>query len=56
MYLVDPDGMFVDYYGQTNTADQIMGSVMLHNAKLAKLKGETSWIPSLNFRSSASPS
>ncbi|XP_063987966.1 protein SCO1 homolog, mitochondrial [Diachasmimorpha longicaudata] len=46
MYLIDPDGMFVDYYGQTNSPDQIVDSVLLHNAKLEKLKGGNTWIPS----------
>lgn len=47
MYLVDPDGIFVDYYGQTNTAEQVMGSILLHKAKLNKLKNEGSWFPFL---------
>ncbi|KAH0550446.1 protein SCO1 homolog, mitochondrial [Cotesia glomerata] len=47
MYLIDPDGIFVDYYGQTNTAEQVMGSILLHKAKLNKLKNEDSWLPFL---------
>ncbi|XP_034942321.1 protein SCO1 homolog, mitochondrial [Chelonus insularis] len=46
MYLIDPEGYFVDYYGQSNTAEQVMGSVILHEAKLNKLKNGPSWIPS----------
>ncbi|CAG5103763.1 Similar to SCO1: Protein SCO1 homolog [Cotesia congregata] len=49
MYLVDPDGIFVDYYGQTNTAEQVMGSILLHKAKLNKLKNEGSWLPFLGI-------
>lgn len=33
MYLVDPDGNFVDYYGQNKSADDIYSSVMVHMAK-----------------------
>jgi len=33
MYLVNPDGDFVDYYGQTKLADMITNSVMMHMAK-----------------------
>ncbi|XP_015108861.1 protein SCO1 homolog, mitochondrial isoform X3 [Diachasma alloeum] len=50
IYLIDPDGMFVDYYGQTNSADQIVDSVLLHNAKLQRLKGEGSWLPTFSLK------
>jgi protein SCO1 len=33
MYLVDPDGNFVDYYGQSKNADEIYASVMVHMTK-----------------------
>lgn len=33
VYLVDPDGEFVDYYGQTKDADTITNSVILHMGK-----------------------
>lgn len=55
MYLVDPDGLFVDYYGQTNTAEQIMGSINLHKIKLAKIKGESTWIPEFLYKPSSAP-
>ncbi|XP_008547600.1 protein SCO1 homolog, mitochondrial isoform X1 [Microplitis demolitor] len=54
MYLVDPDGIFVDYYGQTNTAEQVMGSIMLHKTKLAKVKDETSWFPLVGLKETGS--
>uniref|UniRef100_A0A0C9RE52 Sco2_1 protein n=1 Tax=Fopius arisanus TaxID=64838 RepID=A0A0C9RE52_9HYME len=49
-YLIDPDGMFVDYYGQTNTPEQIVDSVLLHSIKLQKLKGESNWFPSWSLK------
>ena len=33
IYLLDPEGQFVDYYGQTKTADQIVTSVTLQMGK-----------------------
>ncbi|KAK2585373.1 hypothetical protein KPH14_010048 [Odynerus spinipes] len=30
IYLIDPEGLFVDYYGQTNTADQVVDSILLN--------------------------
>ena len=33
MYLIDPDGNFVDYYGQNKDADQIYSSITIHMAK-----------------------
>ncbi|KAK0156806.1 hypothetical protein PV328_012281, partial [Microctonus aethiopoides] len=49
-YLIDPDGFFVDYYGQSNTYDRISISILLHMAKLARIKGEKSLWPSFNFK------
>ena len=33
IYLLDPEGQFVDYYGQTKTAEQIVTSVKLQMGK-----------------------
>ena len=33
VYLINPDGEFVDYYGQTKDKDQIVTSTMLHMAR-----------------------
>ena len=37
MYLVDPDGNFVDYYGQNKTAEEIYNSVMIHMTKYKQI-------------------
>lgn len=37
IYLINPDGEFVDYYGQTKTSDQILTSVSLQMAKYEQL-------------------
>lgn len=52
MYLVDPEGLFVDYYGQSNTPDQVVASVMLHEEKARRLRGEITWLPSLGIKQS----
>ncbi|XP_054009543.1 protein SCO1 homolog, mitochondrial [Hylaeus anthracinus] len=49
IYLVDPDGLFVDYYGQTHTAEQISHSVYLNKTKFDVGKND-SWLPSLPFK------
>ncbi|KAF7988291.1 hypothetical protein HCN44_009936 [Aphidius gifuensis] len=49
MYLVDPEGLFVDYYGQTNSPEQIVASVMLHDEKAKRLRGDGAWLPSFGF-------
>lgn len=38
MYLVNPEGEFVDYYGQVKTAEQITNGVALNIAKYEALK------------------
>ncbi|XP_015927478.1 protein SCO1 homolog, mitochondrial [Parasteatoda tepidariorum] len=38
-YLVDPDGEFVDYYGQTKSAEQISGAVNVHMLKYKQAHG-----------------
>ncbi|XP_076652496.1 synthesis of cytochrome c oxidase [Halictus rubicundus] len=51
MYLVDPEGLFVDYYGLTHTAEQIAQSVHLNKIKFEKLQKD-SWLPSLSLNKS----
>ncbi|KAG1655789.1 Protein SCO1, mitochondrial [Nymphon striatum] len=38
IYLVDPDGEFVDYYGQYKTSDEIASGVQLNMLKYNDLK------------------
>ncbi len=38
IYLIDPEGGFVDYYGQTKDADQVTAAVMLQMAKYDQLQ------------------
>jgi hypothetical protein len=33
MYLIDPEGNFVDYYLQTHNADAITASILIHKTK-----------------------
>nr|XP_033337988.1 protein SCO2 homolog, mitochondrial isoform X2 [Megalopta genalis] len=49
MYLVDPEGLFVDYYGLTHTAEQIAQSVHLNTVKYKKLQ-KLEWFPSLTLK------
>lgn len=39
MYLVDPDGEFVDYYGQNRTARQVATAIQLQDVKYKRAKG-----------------
>ncbi|KAM7282414.1 putative cytochrome C oxidase assembly protein [Ixodes scapularis] len=38
MYLVDPDGEFVDYYGQNRTARQVATAIQLQDVKYKRAK------------------
>lgn len=38
IYLIDPDGEFIDYYGQTKTAQDITSSVVVQIGKHELLK------------------
>ncbi|XP_063921776.1 protein SCO1 homolog, mitochondrial-like [Zophobas morio] len=42
MYLVDPDGKFVDYYGQNKSASEIVTSVKVNMMKYAQMNA-SSW-------------
>jgi len=42
IYLLDPEGQFVDYYGQYKTSDEITRSAMIQMAKYNKRKQEES--------------
>lgn len=43
MYLVNPDGDFVDYYGQNRNAMDISTSIRLHLVKYLQTKKNT-WL------------
>ncbi|XP_003701243.1 synthesis of cytochrome c oxidase [Megachile rotundata] len=49
IYLIDPDGLFVDYYGQTHSAEQVSQSVIINKMKYDKLKSD-SWTPSISLK------
>jgi len=34
---MDPDGNFVDYYGQNKTAEQISSSIKMHMTKYSQI-------------------
>lgn len=51
IYLVDPDGMFVDYYGQTHDVDKIVTSILVNKLKYDQLQGNSpSWKPYLSIK------
>uniref|UniRef100_A0A8D8V7I5 Protein SCO1 homolog, mitochondrial n=1 Tax=Cacopsylla melanoneura TaxID=428564 RepID=A0A8D8V7I5_9HEMI len=41
MYLIDPDGLFVDYYGQTKNHEDITTSIIVNMMKYENLKKKT---------------
>lgn len=41
LYLIDPEGNFVDYYGQNKTAESIVSGVLVNMSKYEKSK---SWL------------
>lgn len=46
MYLVNPDGEFVDYFGQNRKADEIHNSIRMHAVKYEKMVNPGwFWIP-----------
>lgn len=38
VYLINPDGEFMDYYGQNKTADQIVSGILLNMSKFEQMK------------------
>ncbi|XP_029663646.1 protein SCO1 homolog, mitochondrial [Formica exsecta] len=51
IYLVDPEGLFVDYYGQTHDVDKIMTSILVNKLKYDQLQDDSSsWLPSLPIK------
>lgn len=54
MYLIGPDGAFVDYYGQTYEVEQIVNSILFHMNK-EKNVNKSSWLSSLTSQPAAAP-
>lgn len=51
IYLIDPEGLFVDYYGQTHDVDKIVTSIVVNKLKYDQLKDDSpSWFPSLPIK------
>ncbi|KYN37641.1 hypothetical protein ALC56_07840 [Trachymyrmex septentrionalis] len=51
IYLIDPEGLFVDYYGQTHDVEKIVTSIFINKLKYDQLKDESSsWLPSLPIK------
>lgn len=43
MYLVDPEGQFVDYYGQNRTASEVVEAISLQQHKYSHGKNKGWW-------------
>lgn len=43
MYLINPDGDFVDYYGQTRDAEMVANAVLINMRKFKKTKTGSWW-------------
>lgn len=51
IYLIDPEGLFVDYYGQTHDVNKIVTSILVNKLKYEQLKDDSSsWLPSLPMK------
>ena len=44
VYLVNPDGAFVDYYGQNKKDDEIVSGIVVNAAKYQQLKRNNSFL------------
>jgi protein SCO1 len=40
MYLIDPEGNFVDYYGQNKKAEEIASAIAIHMGSYNKAKSQ----------------
>lgn len=51
IYLIDPEGLFVDYYGQTHDVEKMVTSILVNKLKYDQLKDDSSsWLPSLPIK------
>lgn len=51
IYLVDPEGNFLDYYGLSHSQDQIIKSVLINKLKFEQ-QNKSSWLPNLSLQKS----
>ena len=49
MYLVNPRGEFVDYYGQNRTAEEMVGGIASHMIAYSRSQGMSSHITFLSW-------